>query len=49
MLDDEYNDWEAKLMDVAEIFEKEDEAQKWLDTYYVKAEEVGKASKSCKR
>lgn len=48
MLDDEYNDWEAKLMDVAEIFEKEDEAQKWLDTYYVKAEEVGKEVKAAK-
>lgn len=46
MLDDEYNDWEGKLMDVADIFDKEDEAQKWLDTYYAKAEEVGKEIKA---
>lgn len=46
MLDDEYNDWEGKLMDVADIFDKEDEAQKWLDTYYAKAKEVGKEIKA---
>lgn len=46
MLDDEYNDWEGKLMDVADIFEKQDEAQKWLDNYYAKAEEVGKEVKA---
>ena len=46
MLDDEYNDWEGKLMDVADIFEKQDEAQKWLDAYYAKAEEVGKEVKA---
>lgn len=48
MVDDEYNDWEAKLMDVADIFEKQDEAQKWLDTYYKKAEEVSKEVKASK-
>ena len=41
MVEDEYNDWEAKLMDIAEIFEKEDEAQTWLDSYYVKAKKIG--------
>ncbi|MGL5694698.1 MAG: iron-hydroxamate ABC transporter substrate-binding protein [Peptostreptococcaceae bacterium] len=41
MVDDEYNDWESKLMDIAEIFEKEDEANAWLDKYYVKAKEIG--------
>lgn len=41
MVDDEYNNWEAKLMDIAEIFEKEDEAQAWLDSYYAKAKEIG--------
>jgi len=48
MLDDEYNDWEGKLMDVADIFEKQDVAQKWLDEYYAKAEEVGKEVKAAR-
>ena len=46
MLDDKYNDWEGKLMDVANIFEKEDEAQNWLDEYYEKAELIGRKIKS---
>ena len=46
MLDDEYNDWEGKLMDVADIFEKQDEAQKWLDAYYAKAKEIGNEIKA---
>ena len=41
MLEDESNDWEAKLMDVAELFGQEEEAQKWLDSYYAKAKKVG--------
>lgn len=41
MVEDEYNDWEAKLMDIAEIFEKQDEAQTWLDSYYAKAKKIG--------
>ncbi|QJA09789.1 ABC transporter substrate-binding protein [Romboutsia sp. CE17] len=48
MLDDEYNDWEAKLMDVADIFDKEEEAQAWLDTYYAKAETIGKEIKTAR-
>ena len=45
MLEDRSNDWEAKLKDVAELFGQEEEAQKWLDNYYVKAEEIGKEIK----
>ena len=37
MLKDEANDWEAKLKDVAKLFGQEEEAQKWLDSYYTKA------------
>ena len=44
MLEDRSNDWEAKIKDVAELFGQE-EAQKWLDNYYVKAEEIGKEIK----
>ena len=45
MLEDRSNDWEAKLKDVAALFGQEEEAQKWLDNYYVKAEEIGKEIK----
>ena len=41
MLEDQSNDWEAKLTDVAELFGQEKEAQDWLDAYYAKAEELG--------
>ncbi|MGL5347876.1 MAG: iron-hydroxamate ABC transporter substrate-binding protein [Peptostreptococcaceae bacterium] len=41
MVEDEYNDWEAKLIDIAEIFEKEDEAKTWLNSYYEKAKKIG--------
>ncbi|MGL4797160.1 MAG: iron-hydroxamate ABC transporter substrate-binding protein [Paraclostridium sp.] len=41
MLEDQSNDWEAKLTDVAELFGQEEEAQKWLDSYYVKAKKLG--------
>ena len=45
MLEDRSNDWEAKLKDVAALFGQEEEAQKWLDNYYAKAEEIGKEIK----
>lgn len=45
MLEDRSNDWEAKLKDVASLFGQEEEAQKWLDNYYAKAEEIGKEIK----
>ncbi|MCR6514036.1 MAG: iron-hydroxamate ABC transporter substrate-binding protein [Clostridium sp.] len=41
MLEDKSNDWEAKFKDVAKLFDKENEAQKWLDEYYKKAKNVG--------
>ncbi len=41
MIEDLSNDWEAKLLGIAELFDQEDEAQKWLDTYYEKAESLG--------
>ena len=41
MLEDQSNDWEAKLKDVAKLFGQEKEAQKWLDAYYAKAEKIG--------
>ncbi|MGL4338041.1 MAG: iron-hydroxamate ABC transporter substrate-binding protein [Turicibacter sp.] len=41
MLEDQSNDWEAKFEDVAELFEKEDEAQNWLDNYYAQAKQLG--------
>ena len=34
MLEDYSNDWEANLKQVAALFDKEDEAQAWLDDYY---------------
>jgi iron complex transport system substrate-binding protein len=46
MLEDQSNDWEAKLKDVAELFEKEEEAQAWLDEYYAKAKSIGEEIKS---
>lgn len=45
ILEDQSNDWEAKLKDVAKLFGQEDEAQAWLDEYYKKAEELGKEIK----
>ena len=41
MLKDQSNDWEAKFKDVAKLFEQEEEANKWLDGYYTKAEKLG--------
>ncbi|MGL4345545.1 MAG: iron-hydroxamate ABC transporter substrate-binding protein [Cellulosilyticaceae bacterium] len=41
MLEDQSNDWEAKFKDVAKVFEQEEEAQKWLDNYYAKAQSIG--------
>lgn len=49
MLEDRSNDWEAKFMDVAKLFEQEEEAQKWLDNYYVKAEKLGKEIKEANK
>ena len=45
MLEDQSNDWEAKLKDVAKLFGQEDEAQAWLDAYYEKAEKLGEEIK----
>ena len=45
MLEDQSNDWEAKLKDVAKLFGQEKEAQTWLDNYYAKAEKLGKEIK----
>ena len=45
MLEDKSNDWEAKLTDVATLFGQEDEAKKWLNAYYEKAEKLGKEIK----
>ena len=45
MLEDQSNDWEAKLKDVAKLFGQEEEAQTWLDNYYSKAEKLGKEIK----
>ena len=45
MLEDQSNDWEAKLTDVAALFGQEEEAQAWLDDYYAKAEKLGKEIK----
>ncbi|SCI29497.1 MULTISPECIES: iron-hydroxamate ABC transporter substrate-binding protein [unclassified Romboutsia] len=41
MIEDLSNDWEAKLLGIAELFDQKDEAQKWLDAYYEKAESLG--------
>ena len=46
MLEDQSNDWEAKLEDIAELFGQEDEAEKWLDNYYDKAKKLGDEIKS---
>ena len=46
MLEDQSNDWEDKLEDVAEIFGQEEEAVAWLYAYYAKAEKLGKEIKS---
>lgn len=45
MLKDQSNDWEAKLKDVAKLFGQEKEVENWLDTYYKKAEALGKEIK----
>ena len=45
MLEDQSNDWEAKLKDVAKLFGQEEEAQTWLDNYYAKAKELGQEIK----
>lgn len=41
MIEDLSNDWEAKLLGIAELFDQKDEAQKWLDDYYTKAKSLG--------
>ena len=41
MLEDNSNDWEAKLNDVASLFGQEEEVKKWLDSYYAKAKQIG--------
>lgn len=46
MLEDQSNDWEAKLTDVAKLFGQEDEAKTWLNAYYEKAEKLGKEIKA---
>ena len=46
MLEDQSNDWEAKLTDVAKLFGQEDEAKTWLNVYYEKAEKLGKEIKA---
>lgn len=48
MLKDQSNDWEAKLKDVATLFGQEKEVENWLDTYYKKAEVLGKEIKEAK-
>lgn len=45
MLKDQSNDWQAKLEDVAKLFGQEKEVEDWLDTYYKKAEALGKEIK----
>lgn len=45
MLKDQSNDWEAKLKDVATLFGQEKEVENWLETYYKKAEALGKEIK----
>jgi iron complex transport system substrate-binding protein len=49
MLKDQSNDWEAKFKDVAKLFEQEEEANKWLDAYYVKAKELGNEIKEANK
>lgn len=41
MLEDYSNDWEKNLNQVAKLFDKEDEAKNWLDSYYSEAEKFG--------
>lgn len=48
MLKDQSNDWEAKLKDVATLFGQEKKVENWLDTYYKKAEVLGKEIKEAK-
>ena len=48
MLEDQSNDWEAKLKDVAKLFGQEDEAQAWLDDYYAEAKKIGDEIKKAK-
>lgn len=45
IINDNANDWEAKFKEVAKLFDKENEAQNWLDNYYKKAKEVGEEIK----
>ena len=48
MLEDYSNDWEANLKQVATLFDKEDEAQAWLDDYYAEAKKIGDEIKKAK-
>ena len=48
MLEDYSNDWEANLKQVAALFDKEDEAQAWLDDYYAEAKKIGDEIKKAK-
>lgn len=48
MLEDYSNDWEKNLEQVAKLFEKEDEAKKWLDSYYAEAKKIGDEIKKSK-
>ena len=48
MLKDCSNDWEANLKQVAALFDKEDEAQTWLDNYYAEAKKIGDEIKKAK-
>lgn len=41
MLEDYSNDWEKNLDQVAKLFGKEDDAKKWLDSYYAEAKKIG--------
>jgi len=41
MLEDYSNDWEKNLEQVAKLFGKEDDAKKWLDSYYEEAKKIG--------
>lgn len=45
MIEDLSNDWEAKLLGIAELFDQKDEAQSWLDAYYKKAKSLGEEVK----
>jgi len=42
MIEDYDNDWRGKMMDVAKLFGQESDAEKWLQDYDKKAQEISK-------